>query len=261
MAKKIIGWFYSIIILIFFYAPVAVLMAMSFNKSRYGALPFEFSTEWYRVLFSNQKLIQAALDSLAIAAVTAVLCVVLGTAMMLGQREFNSRVKAFFNSLVVFPLVIPWIILGLSLLLLLRALGLDRNYAMLLIGHVVVSFPYAVMVIGARLEDMNSEIQEASYNLGANEWTTFKRITLPMLSPAMLAGGFLAFMISFDNFVLSYFLIPTGKTTLPIEIYSSIKFGFTPEINAISSIILAATLLMITVIAVLMRSSLMRMFK
>lgn len=261
MGKKIFGRAYSAFMLIFLYTPILVLMVMSFNKSRYGSLPFTFSTEWYGVLFKNAKLVDATVNSLFIAAITAFVCVVLGTALMLGQVKLNSKIKALINSLVLLPLVIPWIILGLSLLLLLRVFALDRNYVWLLIGHIIISFPYTVLVISARIQDMNMEIQEASFSLGANEWTTFKRVTLPMLLPAMLAGGFLSFMISFDNFVISYFLIPTGNTTLPIEIYSSIKFGFTPEINAISTIILAGTLLIITIIAVLMRSSLMKIFK
>ncbi|MPN47475.1 hypothetical protein SDC9_195077 [bioreactor metagenome] len=180
---------------------------------------------------------------------------------MLGNQEASAKIKALVNSAVVLPLTIPWLIMGLSLLLLLKSLGLDRNFLMLLIGHVIISLPYAVLVISARMQDMDKSVQEASYSLGANEWTTFIRVIFPMISPAMLAGGFMAFMVSFDNFVLSYFLIPTGTTTLPIEIYSSIKFGFTPEINAISTIILVLSLLVISIIAAIMGSSLKNFFR
>jgi spermidine/putrescine transport system permease protein len=107
---------------------------------------------------------------------------------------------------------------------------------------------------------MGDEVEEASRSLGANDWTTFYRITLPMLLPAMLSGGFLSFMISFDNFVISYFLIPTGSSTLPIEIYTSIKFGFTPEMNAVATIILLASIISVTLVALLMRSSLKALF-
>jgi len=261
MLKKFLGWFYALLVFCFLYVPILVLMAMSFNESQYNALPFKFSSKWYTALAQNTKLIDATVNSLYLATITGVICVILGTTLVLGLIECSPKIQAFINSLVVLPLTIPWIIMGLSLLLFLRAMGLDRNFVILLIGHVVISLPYAVLIIGARMQDLDKSIQEASYSLGANEWTTFIRITLPMLAPAMLAGGFLAFMVSFDNFVLSHFLIPTGTSTLPIEIYSSIKFGFTPEINAISTIILSLSLLIILLTAGIMESSFKGLFK
>lgn len=261
MLKKILSWIYTAAVFIFLYAPIAVLMAMAFNESQYNALPFKFSMRWFEALSQNTKLIDATVNSIYLAAITGVICVVLATALMLGNQETSSKIKALVNSAVVLPLTIPWLIMGLSLLLLLRALGMDRNFVMLLIGHVVISLPYAVLIISARMQDMDKSIEEASYSLGANEWTTFYRIIFPMISPAMLAGGFMAFMVSFDNFVLSYFLIPTGTTTLPIEIYSSIKFGFTPEINAISTIILVLSLTVISIIAAIMGSSLKNLIR
>lgn len=261
MVKKILGWIYSFIILCFLYAPILVLMSMSFNESQYNALPFKFSKKWYAALAKNIKLMDATKNSLYLAIITGIICVILGTTLVLGLNECRPKIKAYINSLVVLPLTIPWIILGLSLLLFLRALGLDRNFAVLLIGHVVISLPYTVLVIGARMQDMDHSVLEASYSLGANRWVTFIRITLPMILPAMLAGGFLAFMVSFDNFVMSYFLIPTGVTTLPIEIHSSIKFGFTPEINAISTIILTISLAIVLIVTGIMGSTLKNIFK
>jgi spermidine/putrescine transport system permease protein len=180
---------------------------------------------------------------------------------MLGLSKSKSKLKNWIQSFVVLPLSIPWLIMGLSLLLLLRAVGLDRNFIILLIGHVIVSFPYAVMVLRARMEGMDHFLQEASASLGANDWTTFIRIILPLIFPAILAGGFLAFMISFDNFILSYFLIPMGSSTLPIEIYSSIKFGFTPEINAVSTLILGGTIAILLLIVLLMGQTLKSFMK
>ncbi|MCE1253712.1 MAG: ABC transporter permease [Anaerolineae bacterium] len=261
MLKKIFGWVYVLAVLFFFYLPVLVLMGMSFNESRYGSLPFNFSTMWYESLWLNQKLMQSAANSILLALLAALICVLLATALVLGEDGAGKKLRALVNGLIVLPLLIPWLILGLSLLLLQRSLGIDKNYLFLIMGHVVVSFPYAYLVISTRHEDMNREIVEASYSLGANAFTTFRRITMPMLAPGMIAGGFLSFMISFDNFVTSYFLIPTGDSTLPIEIYSSVKFGFTPEINAISTIILISTMIIITVIAVLMRSTLLKLVK
>jgi spermidine/putrescine transport system permease protein len=261
MLKKVGAWLYILLIFLFLYTPIAVLIMMSFNESSYNSLPFTFSTKWYGEMAANQRLIDATMNSVFIALITAIISVILATGMMLGVMKTNGRVKKWMDSLVVLPLTIPWLILGLSLLLLLKAFELDRNFPTLLIGHVVIAFPYAVLVLKARLEGTDQHIEEASYSLGANEWTTFFRITLPMLFPAIVAGGFLAFMISFDNFILSYFLIPIGSSTLPIEIYSSIKFGFTPEINAVSTLILTGTILSLLIIVLLMRSSLKSFIK
>lgn len=261
MLRKTFSWAYLLLILLFLYAPIAVLVAMSFNKSQYNTLPFEFSTKWYEALFQNSKLIEATMNSLYIAIITGAVSVVLATCLMLGLSESRSKLKGFINSFVVLPLTIPWLIMGLSLLLLLRAIGLDRNFVMLLIGHIIVAFPYAVLVLRARMEGMDHSIQEASASLGANAWTTFVRIQLPLIFPAMIAGGFLSFMISFDNFVLSYFLIPIGSSTLPIEIYSSIKFGFTPEINAVSTLILGGTIAILIAIVLIMGQTLKSFMK
>jgi spermidine/putrescine transport system permease protein len=261
MKKQIFGWIYSLLIFIFLYMPIFVLALMSFNQSRYNTLPFTFSTQWYSALFNNAKLMGAALNSVYIAFITAIVCVILGTALMLGIPEGRTKVKNLVNSIVLMPLTIPWLIMGLSLLLFLMKMGISKNLFMLLIGHVIISLPYTVLVIGARLSDMDKSIEEASYSLGANEWTTFRRVIMPSILPAIIAGGFLSFMISFDNFIISYFLIPTGSSTLPIEIYSSIKFGFTPEINAVATIILTISLVLVVIIAMLMQSSLKNIFR
>lgn len=261
MVRKAAGWGYALIVFVFLYAPIAVLMLMSFNASQYNALPFRFSTHWYSVLFSDQTLIGAATNSLIIALITGVICVVLGTMLTLWMVQSKSKWKKWVDSLVILPLTIPWLILGLSILLLLTAMGVDKNFVVLQIAHVIVSLPYTILVLKARLQSMDLSVNEASLTLGANDWTTYRRITLPLLFPAMLAGGFLAFVVSFDNFIISYFLLPTGSTTLPVEIYTSIKFGFTPEINALSTILLCIVMMMILFIVGTMKSSLKSMIK
>lgn len=255
MLKRFIGYFYAFLVLAFLYTPLIILVVMSFNASQYKTLPLVFSTKWYTVMFNNATLMTATKNSLIIGFLTAIICIILGTALMMGERDLSKKLRKWISSLSALPLIIPWIILGLSLLLLLSALGIRRNLTVLLIGHVIVSFPYMILVLSARMENMNREVEEASQSLGADYFTTFRRITMPMIFPAILTGGFLSFLISFDNFAISYFLIPSGQSTLPIEIYSSVKFGYTPEINAISTIILVATLLIIGLTAFLMKSS------
>lgn len=146
--------------------------------------------------------------------------------------------------------------MGLSLLLMIRSLGFTKNMAFVLAGHVIISLPYALLVLRARMSSLDKSLEEMSASLGAGPMTTFRRVTLPAIAPAMVAGGFLAFMISFDNFAISYFLMPSGVTTLPIEIQTSIKFGFTPEINAISTVIIGFSLIILLIVGIIMRSNL-----
>jgi spermidine/putrescine transport system permease protein len=251
---------FVVLALVFLYTPILVLMVMSFNSSRYNQLPFEFSSQWYQDLFQNSVLIQAAINSLWIEAVTGVICVILATLLVLGSQALSGRLKNSVQTFMLMPLTIPWLIMGLSILLMIRALDFDKNLFFVLAGHTVIALPYSVLVLQARTQSMDPALEEASASLGANAITTFRRITLPVLAPAMVAGGFLSFMISFDNFVISYFLLPSGFSTLPIEIQSSIKFGFTPEINAVSTIIIGVSLICLAIVGLIMGSSIKSIF-
>ncbi|MEA4987994.1 MAG: ABC transporter permease [Anaerovorax sp.] len=260
MKNGVLSKLYILGILLFLYTPIFVLMLMSFNESRYNTLPFVFSLKWYEALKDNTTLMTAMNNSLYIAFVTGICCVILGTLFVLGSQVISGKWKGLFSSMMVMPLSIPWLIMGLSLLLMIRAFQMDKNMFFVFAGHIVISLPYSVLVLQARIQALDSALDEASASLGANALTTFRRITLPMLAPAMVAGGFLSFMMSFDNFVISYFLIPAGITTLPIEIQSSIKFGFTPEINAVSTLIIGISLVCLAVVGVIMGSSLKSIF-
>lgn len=260
MKKKLFVGIYTTLIFTFLYMPIIVLVVMSFNESKYGTLPFSFSLKWYKALMENASLISGALNSIYVALLTAMISVILATMLITSIVKMNNRLSKMLNAMSILPLTIPWIILGLALLLLLNALGFSRNFFVLLMGHVVVSFPYALLVIKARIQEMDFSIQEASNTLGASKWTTFRKITIPMIYPALLAGGLLSFMISIDNFIISYFLLPIGDKMLPVEIYSSIKYGFTPEINALSTIIITLTIGVTLLLVTIMRSSLKNLF-
>lgn len=258
---KLIPALYALLALAFLYTPIAVLMIMGFNESRYNTLPFSFSLKWYAALAENQILLQAAVNSLVLAAVTALICILLATAFVLGMKTLSRRAEGWSRSLIMMPMSIPWLILALSMLLFIRFLDLDKNMFFVTAGHVVISLPYAMLALQARIEVLDPALEEMSQSLGANAFTTFRRITMPALAPAIAAGGFLAFMISFDNFAISYFLMPAGTSTLPIEIQSSIKFGFTPEINAISTVIIGVSLICLGAAGLIMRPSLEHMLK
>lgn len=243
-------------VLLYLYLPILVLMLLSFNESRYNSLPFVFSMKWYQDLIENDALIAAAQNSLLLALVTGIICVILATLFILGQRYLSKKTNGLFNSIVMMPMSIPWLIMGLSMLLMIREIGFAKNMFFVVAGHVIISLPYALLVLKARISSMDKSLEEMSASLGASAWTTFRRVTLPAIAPAMVAGGFLAFMISFDNFAISYFLMPSGISTLPIEIQTSIKFGFTPEINAISTVIIGVSLLCLAIVGVIMGSNL-----
>ena len=259
MRKGILSKIYVLLIMLYLYVPIIVLMVMGFNKSRYNSMPFEFTTEWYQALSTDSALQQAALNSVLLALVTGVVCVLLATLFILGERHLSNKLKGIFNSIVMMPMSIPWLIMGLSLLLLIRFFDFDKSMFFVAAGHIVISLPYSMLVLKARVQSMDKDLEEMSASLGADGFTTFRRITLPAIAPAMVAGGFLSFMISFDNFAISYFLMPAGVSTLPIEIQTSIKFGFTPEINAVSTVIIGVSLLCLAVVGLIMGSSLKTM--
>lgn len=250
--RNIISNFLVVAVMLFLYTPIAVVIIMGFNRSRYNSLPFEFTTKWYGALFHNDKLLRATWNSIWIALITGLICVILATMLVLGMRSLGMKVRRNLNALILMPLAVPWLILGLSLLLMIRAVGMTKGMGFVLAGHIVVSLPYAALVLLARIQGMDPLLEEASASLGAGPATTFRRIIMPMLAPGMVAGGFLAFMISFDNFVISYFLMPAGISSLPIEIQSSIRFGFTPEINAVSTLIICISLLCILGVGLVM---------
>ena len=259
MKKGVVSKLYVLLIMLYLYVPIIVLMIMGFNKSRYNSMPFEFSLEWYQALIEDTVLQKAALNSVLLALVTGIICVILATLFILGERYLSNRKKSLFNSISMMPMSIPWLIMGLSLLLLIRFFDFDKSMFFVAAGHVVISLPYSLLVLKARVQSMDRALEEMSASLGASPLTTFRRITLPAIAPAMVAGGFLSFMISFDNFAISYFLMPAGVSTLPIEIQSSIKFGFTPEINAVSTVIIGVSLLCLAVVGLIMGSSLKTM--
>lgn len=251
----VLGKILIILVLLYLYAPIFVLMLLSFNESRYNSLPFAFTLDWYRDLAEDRALMEAAKNSMVLALITGIICVILGTMFILGQRYLARRTEGIFNSIVMMPMSIPWLIMGLSSLLMIRQLGFEKNMIFVALGHIVISLPYSLLVLRARISSLDKSLEEMSASLGAGPLTTFRRITLPALAPAMIAGGFLSFMISFDNFPISYFLMPSGYSTLPIEIQLSIKFGFTPEINALSTVIIGFSLVVLAIVGLIMRSN------
>ncbi|MDX2160851.1 MAG: ABC transporter permease [bacterium] len=225
------------VILVFLYAPLLVMMLMAFNESRINQLPIIFDLVWFERLAQNDRLIAATSNSIILAGTTSVIATVLGTFASLGLNATGRRGKALLQLFLIPPITIPWLIFAVALLIMFFWLRVDRSLVTLMFGHVTVQIPYVILIVSARFATVDRSYEDAAASLGAPPLRVFLLVTLPLILPAVVAAFAFAFAISFDNFVVSYFLSPPGVSTLPIEIYTAIRTGFTPEINAVSTIV------------------------
>jgi len=230
----------------FLYVPIVSLVVYSFNANRLVTVWSGFSTRWYATLFRNTQVLDAALLSLKIALVSASLAVVLGTLVAVCLARFGPfRGRALLSGLATAPLVMPEVITGLSLLLLFVALEqslgwpAERGLATVIIAHTTFALAYVAVVVQSRLVGMDPSLEEAALDLGARPATAFFRITLPLIAPALVAGWLLAFTLSLDDLVIASFVSGPGATTLPMLIYSKVRLGLSPEINALAALLLA----------------------
>ncbi len=240
---------YLAAVLVFLYLPIAVMIAMAFNRSALYEMPFTFDLVWFKALAQNERLLQASWNSVWIAFVNAVIATVLGTLAAYAFARYEFRAKRLLQLLLFPPITIPWLIIGTSMLIFFFWTGIGRGLHAILLGHVALSLPYVIVVVGARFANFGPELEEAAASLGATPWQAFWRVTVPVLAPGITAAALFAFAVSFDQFVISYFLAPPGTSTLPVEIYTSIRKGFTPEINAISSIIILVSMGLMLIVA------------
>ncbi|TDQ84211.1 spermidine/putrescine transport system permease protein [Dongia mobilis] len=247
---------YLVLVLIFLYLPILVMALFAFNRSPLYGLPFEFDLVWFEALAGNKRLLQAGWNSVWIALANTVIATTLGTMAAVAFGRYTFRGKTLMQALLFPPIAIPWLVIGTAMLVFffwvgrsVGAPGMARGLHAILLGHVALSLPYVIFVVGARLNDYPKALEEAAATLGATPWQVFRRVSVPILAPGVVAAALFAFAVSFDQFVISYFLAPPGVTTLPVEIYTSIRKGFTPEINAISTIIIAVSMGLMLVVA------------
>jgi spermidine/putrescine transport system permease protein len=231
------------LLLAFFYLPIAVVVLNSFNAARFGG-GFDGPTlDWYRRLLEHREIWHAVRNSLLVAVSATLVSVVLGTAGALALHRWRGALQRVHYALVYTPLVVPEILMGISLLLFFAAVGLELGLFTIFLAHVSFCLSYVAMVVLGRLQDFDDSVVEAAQDLGAGWWTIAWRILLPLLAPGIVAGGLLAFTLSIDDFVISFFVAGPGSTTLPIRIYSMIKHGQPPLINALSTLLLVVTFL------------------
>jgi spermidine/putrescine transport system permease protein len=255
----------------FLYLPILVLVVYSFNDSRFNAVWRGFTLKWYEGLLqgtSSLGLVQTSSTSLNsdgvltalqmslwVAMVSTILATVLGTMLAIAMEQYRFRGKPAVDALIYLPIVIPEITMGISLLVLftlvfrllenLTGIRLALGIPTVIIGHVVSTLSFVTVVVRARLADLDASLAEAAMDLGANRWHILKRITLPLIWPAILSGALLAFTLSLDDFVVTFFISGVGATTLPLFVYGMIKFSVTPAINAISTLMLVVSIVLV----------------
>lgn len=241
------GWLMALagVVYFFLHAPLLVLVAFSFNDSKFSAGFEGFTLRWYERLFERTDVLEGLKLSLVVGLGSTLVATVLGTlfALGLGRRRFRGRTA--LESLVYIPVVTPEIVVGISLLLTFVTLGVELGLPTILVAHIAFNISFVVVVVRARLEGMDRSLEEASLILGADEWTTFWRVTVPQLWPGILSGALLAFIMSFDDYVITSLVAGPGSSTLPIVVYGMVRKNIEPSINAISTIILVLTSLVV----------------
>ena len=247
--EKLCGRLTLVLVFGFLYLPISVLVLLSFNASGLPTTWSGFSTKWYVSLVGNNEILHAAWNTLVVAVFATLISTVLGTLLALGM-ETRRRRSNTLEALAFAPMVIPDIVLAVALLSFLSRLNLTLGLHTIVMSHVVFDLAFVCSVVRARLKNFDYSIVEASRDLGGSAWTTFWRVTFPVILPAIVAGALLAFTLSVDEFIIAFFTAGAGRSsiTLPMQIYSMIRFGVTPEINALATLVMgvSATALLIS---------------
>lgn len=244
----------------FLYLPILILVVFSFNESRLVTVWAGFSTKWYGEVFRNESMLNAAWVTLRVAFVSASIATVLGTmAAIVLVRLGRFPGRTLFSGMVYAPLVMPEVITGLSLLLLFVSINFDKGYWTVVIAHITFSMCFVAVVVQSRLVTFDRSIEEAALDLGSPPFKTFFVITLPIILPAVISGWMLAFTLSLDDLVIASFTTGPGATTLPMKIYSQVRLGVTPEINAICTILIGVVTVVVVITSIsTKRSEMMR---
>ena len=239
----------SVLVYLFLYAPIAVLIFFSFNSTRSTQVWTGFSLEWYGQLLSDPTILQALRTSLTVGVIATLIATVIGTMTALALSRHSFRGRAVADTAIYAATVMPEIVVGVSLLVFFVSvfvpMGIQLGITTIVIAHVAFTISFVTIVVRARLSGMDRSVEEAAQDLGASQVQTFFRVTLPLILPGVMAGALLAFTLSFDDFVITFFISGVGSSTLPLKIYSMIKFGVSPVINALSTVVLVATLFLI----------------
>lgn len=236
---------YAMAILAFLYLPLMILALYSFNESRINAVWSGFTLNWYEALFNNRRVLEALTNSLIVAVVSTIASTILGTTAAIALHKYQYKYKSVINGLLYLPILIPEIVMGLSLLVLFSQAKIPLGKTSLILAHITFCVSFVVITVNARLEGMRPELEQAAMDLYATPFQTFRYITLPLAMPGIIAGALMAFTLSIDDFIISFFVAGPNSTTLPLYIYAMVKRGISPEINALSTLLMLATITLV----------------
>jgi spermidine/putrescine transport system permease protein len=242
MSRSSLLTVFAIGIYIFMYMPIIVLIVYSFDDSRLAVEWTGFTTKWYQALMIDESIGLALKNSLIVASVAVIASTLMGTMAAVGLAKARFAGKSVVSALIILPIIVPEIAMAVSALILFIAMGVSLGLASVIVAHIIFCLSYVSLTVMARLEGMNVHLNEAALDLGASRWQAFYKVTLPLIMPGILSGALLAFVLSLDDFVITQFTAGVGATTLPLRIYSMVKFGVSPEINALSTLMLAVTI-------------------
>lgn len=243
----------AVVVFAFLYIPLVFVVGYSFNSNRVVTVWKGFSLEWYAEVLGNDDIQRAVINSLRVASISTVLAVIFATGLAIGLLRMARAGKTFAWSLIMAPLVIPEIVFAIGTLALFVQIRFPLGVDAITLAHTAFCIPFALLPIRARLRSVDLAVYEAAADLGANEWVIFRRITLPLLAPGIIAGALLAFIISLDDFIVSYFLAGAGGTTLPVYIFGMIRNAITPGVNALSTLLLLVSVLIVSISYIIAR--------
>lgn len=237
---------------LYIYFPILILIVFSFNSQKVNVRWEGFTLHWYTELFQNADVLMATRNSLLVAVIATLAATIIGTLAALALQRYRFPGYNLSESLLYIPVIIPEVVMGIALLAFFVQVGVRLGLGTITLAHTAFGIPFVALVVRARLHGFDKAIEEAAMDLGANEWTTFWRVTLPTIMPGVLSGALLAFTLSLDDYVITYFTAGPGSTTLPLRIFSMVRFAVTPEVNALS------TLWVLTVFILLLAGQLMQ---
>ena len=236
---------YAFLFYFFLFAPIILLVIFSFNESRFPTHWTGFSLNWYAKLFSNYAMGQALKNSMIVTLTSTAIATVIGTMVAVAMERYGFRAKTAVDGILFLPIIIPDIAMAIMLLVFFVLVGMQLGLTTIIIAHVAFNISFVAIIVRARMASIDPDLAEAARDLYANEWREFWRVTFPQLLPGILAGALFAFTLSFDDYVITFFVSGPGSTTLPVRIYGMVRRGITPETNAVSSLMLLATLTLV----------------
>ena len=244
---KPMSMLYACLVYTFLYLPILVVIVFSFNTSKRNVVFEGFTFEWYVKMFENTQLMQSFYNTIIVAVVSTLLAVIIGTLCAVGLHKFEFKLKQTVSSALYIPIVIPELVFAIAMLAFFSAINISMSMFTLIVSHVTFSMPFVVITVRSRLAGFDRSLEEAAKDLGANELHTFFRVTLPNIAPGVISGAMLALTLSLDDVIVSYFTAGPNSTTLPLKIMGMVKKGVSPDVNALSTLMILGTILILVV--------------